>query len=89
MPSRTDKGQLVRDDGFHINIPQPFTMLKYLIFYIVLFPWFIMFEKKQLLSSVYDKNVTPCDCQCPIIDQNKINITDKNGRPKGWFDKLF
>ena len=49
--------------------------------------WFRMFEKKQPLSSVYDKYVTPCDCQCPIIRPTKTNITDENGRPKGWFDK--
>lgn len=78
MPARNDRGQFVRDDGFHINIPHPFTILKYLIFYVILFPWFRMFEKKQPLSSVYDKYVTPCDCQCPI------NKTKKN-ESKGWF----
>jgi hypothetical protein len=78
----------VRDDGFHINIPHPFTILKYLIFYVILFPWFRMFEKKQPLSSVYDKYVTPCDCQCPIIKTNKTtNQTDDNGKANGWFGK--
>ena len=87
MP-RNDRGQFVRDDGFHINIPHPFTILKYVIFYIVLFPWFRMFEKKQPLSSVYDKYVTPCDCQCPIIKTNKTtNQTDDNGKANGWFGK--
>ena len=88
MPARNDRGQFVRDDGFHINILHPFTILKYLIFYIVLFPWFRMFEKKQPLSSVYDKYVTPCDCQCPIIKTNKTtNQTDDNGKANGWFGK--
>ena len=86
MPARNDRGQFVRDDGFHINIPHPFTILKYVIFYVLLYPWFRMFEKKQPLSSVYDKYVTLC-IQCPIIRPNKTNITDENGRPKGWFDK--
>ena len=87
MP-RNDRGQFVRDDGFHINIPHPFTILKYVIFYIVLFPWFRMFERKQPLSSVYDKYVTPCDCQCPIIKTNKTtNQTDDNGKANGWFGK--
>ncbi len=87
MP-RNDRGQFVRDDGFHINIPHLFTILKYSIFYIVLFPWFRMFEKKQPLSSVYDKYVTPCDCQCPIIKTNKTtNQTDDNGKANGWFGK--
>ena len=88
MPARNDRGQFVRDDGFHINIPHPFTILKYIIFYIVLFPWFRMFEKKQPLSSVYDKYVTPCDCQCPIIKANKTsktNKTEENGKSDGWF----
>ena len=86
MPARNDRGQFVRDDGFHINIPHPFTILKYLIFYIALFPWFRMFEKKQPLSSVYDKYVTPC--QCPIIKTNKTtNQTDDNGKANGWFGK--
>ena len=47
-----------------------------------------MFEKKQPLSSVYDKYVTPCDCQCPIIKANKTNKTNKteeNGKSDGWF----
>ena len=86
MP-RDGRGQFVRDDGFHINIPHPFTILKYVIFYIVLFPWFRMFEKKQPLSSVYDKYVTPCDCQSPIIKANKTNITDENCKPNDWFGK--
>ena len=87
MP-RNNRGQFVRDDGFHINIPHQFTILKYLILYIVLFPWFRMFEKKQPLSSVYDKYVTPCDCQCPIIKTNKTtNQTDDNGKANGWFGK--
>ena len=88
MSARNDRGQFVRDDGFHVNIPHPFTILKYIIFYIVLFPWFRMFEKKQPLSSVYDKYVTPCDCQCPIIKANKTNKTNKteeNGKSDGWF----
>ena len=47
-----------------------------------------MFEKKQPLSSVYDKYVTPCDCQCPIIKTNKTtNQTDDNGKANGWFGK--
>ena len=52
MPARNDRGQFVRDDGFHINIPHPFTILKYLILYTVLFLWFRMFETKQSLCSV-------------------------------------
>ena len=39
MPARNDRGQFMRDDGFHINIPHPFTILKYLIFYVILFQW--------------------------------------------------
>ena len=87
MPARNDRGQFVRDDGFHINIPYPFSILKYLIFYVILFPWFRMFEKKQPLSSFYDKYVTLCDCQYPIIKVNKTNITDENGKSNGWFGK--
>ena len=77
MPARNDRGQFVRDDGFHINIPHPFTILKYVIFYIVLFPWFRMFEKKQVFNSVYHKYVTPYDCQFPIFKANKTNQTGK------------
>ena len=84
MP-RNYRGQCVRDDGFHINIPHPFTILKYVIFYIVPFPWFRMFEKKQPLSSVYDKYVTPCDCQCLIIKADKTNKTEENSKSDGWF----
>ena len=47
MPARNDRGQFVRDDGFHINIPHPFTILKYVIFYIVLFPWFRMLKRSN------------------------------------------
>ena len=49
--------------------------------------WEMMFEKKQLFSSVYDKYVTPWDCQCPIIKANKTNQTDDNGRTNSWFCK--
>ena len=67
MPARNARGQFIReDDGFNINIPHPFTILKYLIFFIVLFPWFKTLERKTLFNSVYDKYVAPCDCQCPI-----------------------
>ena len=86
MP-KNDRGQFLRDDEFIININHPFTILKYLIIYIVLIPWFIIFEKKQLLNSFYVKYVTPSDCQCPIIKANKTNITDENGRPNGWLGK--
>ena len=49
-----------------------------------------MFEKKQPLSSVYDKYVTPCDCQCPIIKTNKTtNQTDDNGKPNGCLVNNF
>ena len=73
----------MKDDGFHINILHPFTILKYLIFYIVIFPWFRMFEKKQVFSSVYDKYVTPLDYLCSIIKANKTNQTE----PNGWVGK--
>ena len=33
MPARNARGQFMRDDGFDINIPHPFTILKYLIFF--------------------------------------------------------
>ena len=88
MPSRNDRGQFVKDERFCINIPHPFKILIYLIYYIVLIPQFRMFEKKQPLSSVFDKYVTPCDCQCPIIKANKTNKTNKteeNGKSDGWF----
>ena len=88
MPARNDRGQFMRDEGFHINIPHPFTILKYLIFFIVLFPWFRILEKKQFFNSVYDKYVTPYDCQCPIFKANKTNKTNKtreNGKSDGWF----
>ena len=72
MPPRNARGQFMREnDGFNINIPHPFTILKYLIFFIVLFPWFKMLERKNLFDSVYDKYVAPCDCQCSINGTNK------------------
>ena len=77
MPARNDRGQFMGDEGFHINSPHPFTILKNLKFYLVLFPWFRIFEKKQFFNSVYDKYVTPCDCQCPIIKANKTKETNK------------
>ena len=42
--------KFMRDEGFHINIYHPFTILKYLIFCIVLFPWFRMFKKRNYLN---------------------------------------
>ena len=63
MP-RNDRGQFMRDGGFNINIPHPLTILKYLIFFIILFPWYKMLERRNLLDNVYDRYVVP-DCQCP------------------------
>ena len=64
MPPRNDRGQFMRDGGFNINIPHPLTILKYLIFFIILFPWYKMLERRNLLSTVYDRYVAP-DCDCP------------------------
>ena len=82
MPARNARGQFMRDDGFNINITHPFTILKYLIFFIVLFPLFKMLERKDLFNYIYDKYVAPCDCQCPINKTNKSEM--QNG---GWVGK--
>ena len=51
MPARGPDGKFVRDEGLNFNI-SIFTILKYLIFFAAIFPWYKLIEKTEILKNV-------------------------------------
>ena len=48
MPARGPDGRFVRDEGLNFNI-SIFTILKYLIVFAAIFPWYKLIEKQKSL----------------------------------------
>ena len=48
MPARGADGRFVREEGLNFNI-SIFTILKYLIAFAAIFPWYKLIEKTEIL----------------------------------------
>ena len=68
MPARGPDGRFVRDEGLNFNI-SIFTILKYLIVFAAIFPWYKLIEKTEILN-IFDTSCPPCTecppCFCPL-----------------------
>ena len=68
MPPRGLDGRFVREEGLNINI-SIFTILKYLIAFAAIFPWYKLIEKTEILN-IFDTSCPPCTenppCFCPL-----------------------
>lgn len=65
MP-RDEKGRFTKDEEkLNIDLPHPFTIIKYLIIFILLFPWYKLIgffvEKVKILNIFYN---AVCSCNC-------------------------
>ena len=58
MPARGPDGRFVRDEGLNFNI-SIFTILKYLIVFAAIFPWYKLIEKTEILN-IFDTSCPPC-----------------------------
>ena len=69
MP-RDEKGRFTKEN-LDLSLPHPFTILKYLIIFLIVFPWYKFFTKTDILEFFYNK-VVDCpkqDCSiCPKSD---------------------
>ena len=68
--------KIFREEGLNINI-SIFTILKYLIVFAAIFPWYNLIEKTEILN-IFDTSCPPyteCPpCFCPLFKFNqKIN----------------
>ena len=59
MPTRGPDGRLVREEGLNFNI-SIFTILKYLIIFAAIFPWYKLIEKTEILKIF--------DMSCPTLN---------------------
>ena len=70
MPARGPDGRFVRDEGLNFNI-SIFTILKYLIVFAAIFPWYKLIEKTEILN-IFDTSCPPCTecppCFCPLAN---------------------
>ena len=49
MP-RDDKGSFT-EENLDLSLPHPFTILKYLIIFLIVFPWYKFFTKTDILEN--------------------------------------
>ena len=61
MPARGADGRFVRDEGLNFNI-SIFTILKYLIVFAAIFPWYKLIEKTEILK-IFDMSCPACTIQ--------------------------
>ena len=70
MPAGGPDGRFVRDEGLNFNI-SIFTILKYLIVFAAIFPWYKLIEKTEILN-IFDTSCPPCmecpPCFCPLAN---------------------
>ena len=70
MPARGPDGRFVRDEGLNFNI-SIFTILKYLIVFAAIFPWYKLIEKTEILK-IFDMPYPSCiecsPCLCPLAN---------------------
>ena len=72
MSSRNSRGQFTSKNNFDLSLPHPFTILKYLIIFIVVFPWYKFITKTDLLDMIYRKVGPECPKQdCSICPKEK------------------
>ena len=68
MPARGADGRFVREEGLNFNI-SIFTILKYLIAFAAIFPWYKLIEKTEILK-IFDMSCPACTewppCSCPL-----------------------
>ena len=58
MSKRGPDGRFVREEGLNINISN-FTILKYLIAFAEIFPWYKLIEKTEILN-IFDTSCPVC-----------------------------
>ena len=55
MPKRGSDGKFIKEEeNFDLSLPHPFTIIKYLIIFIVAFPWYKFITKTVLLDLFYN-----------------------------------
>ena len=64
MPPRGPDGRFVKEEGLNFNI-SIFTILKYLIIFAVLLPWYKLIEKTEILKIF--------DMSCPASIEPQLN----------------
>ena len=67
MPARGPDGRFVRDEGLNFNI-SIFTILKYLIVFAAIFPWYKLIEKTEIIN-IFDTAYPPCTESSPCLYQ--------------------
>ena len=60
MPARGADGRFVREEGLNFNI-SIFTILKYLIAFAAIFPWYKLIEKTDILKR-FDNSCPAREC---------------------------
>ena len=70
MPARGADGRFVRDEGLNFNI-SIFTILKYLIVFAAIFPWYKLIEKTEILNIFYTSY--PAGMSSMLLPIGKLN----------------
>ena len=66
MPRGEDGKFTKNDGGFNINL-NPFSFIKYLLIFAVVFPWYKFIEKSKILDMIDINNASCPKCECPLI----------------------
>ncbi len=67
MPRGKD-GKFTKEENFDLSLTHPFTIIKYLLIFIVAFPWYKFVTKTDILDLFYNKVVDCQKVECPKID---------------------
>ena len=68
MP-RNAKGQFTSkndDDGYFVQLPSPFSVLKMVIFAIILYPWYYILSKRSFASDIFEYFLQNTSTPTPI-----------------------
>ena len=60
--------KFTKEENFDLSLPHPFTIIKYLSIFIVVFIWYKFVTKTDILDMFYNKVVDCPKIECPKID---------------------
>ena len=66
--SRGKVCKFTKEENFDLSLPHPFTIIKFLLIFIVAFPWYKFLAKTDILNLFYNKVVDLPKVECPKID---------------------
>ena len=75
MP-RDEKGRFTKEN-LDLSLPHPFTILKYLIIFLIVFPWYKFFTKTDILEFFYNKVVDCPNHDCPTCKTKIVQHAQK------------